>query len=51
MLRAPALYSVTITAEDPLLIQRRADLIHTAALVLSKANMIKYEKRTGTLIP
>jgi pre-mRNA-splicing helicase BRR2 len=51
MLRAPQLYSIEPSAEDPLLIQRRADLIHTAALVLSKANMIKYEKRTGTLIP
>lgn len=51
MLRAPALYGIDPTEieRDPLLVQRRADLVHTAAMILSKANMVKYEKRTGTL--
>ena len=32
---------------DPLLEKRRADLIHTAASVLDKGNLIKYDKKTG----
>lgn len=32
---------------DPQLEQRRADLIHTAASMLDKNNLIKYDKKTG----
>ena len=49
MLRNPTLYGVTLEEleQDPLLEQRRADLIHTAASVLDRANLIKYEKKSG----
>ena len=32
---------------DPLLEQRRIDLIHTAAMVLDKCALIKYERKSG----
>jgi hypothetical protein len=32
---------------DPHLEQRRADLVHTAATVLDKANLIHYDRKTG----
>lgn len=32
---------------DPYLEDRRSDLIHTAAVHLDKANLIKYDKRSG----
>jgi pre-mRNA-splicing helicase BRR2 len=49
MLRSPALYGVTPSdmAEDPLLVKRREDLIHTAATILAKGNLIKYDVKTG----
>lgn len=52
MIRTPQLYGIDNESElinDPRLLQRRADLIHTAAMLLSKAGMIKYDKRTGAL--
>nr|XP_022344638.1 U5 small nuclear ribonucleoprotein 200 kDa helicase-like [Crassostrea virginica] len=51
MLRAPSLYGVGHDAlkDDPLLQQRRKDLIHTAALTLDKNNLIKYDKKTGQI--
>lgn len=51
MLRSPQLYGIDedYATTDPLLVQRRADLIHTAAMHLSKAGMIKYDRRTGAL--
>lgn len=53
MLRSPSIYGIDPMEiqHDPLLVQRRADLIHTAAMLLQKASMIKYEKRTGALQP
>jgi len=49
MLRAPQLYGVSVDElqADPLLEQRRADLIHTAASHLDKSNLIKYDKKSG----
>lgn len=49
MLRAPQLYGVSVDdlETDPLLEKRRADLIHTAASVLDKGNLIKYDRKTG----
>ncbi|XP_061184302.1 U5 small nuclear ribonucleoprotein 200 kDa helicase-like isoform X1 [Saccostrea echinata] len=51
MLRAPALYGVShdMLKDDPLLQQRRKDLIHTAAMTLDKNNLIKYDKKTGQI--
>ncbi|MGH0130564.1 UNVERIFIED_CONTAM: hypothetical protein FKN15_015415 [Acipenser sinensis] len=50
LLRNPPLYGVSHDEKivDPLLERRRLDLVHTAALVLDKNNLIKYDKRTGT---
>lgn len=49
MLRAPAIYGVSAedVKADPYLEQRRADLVHTAALQLDKANLLKYDKKSG----
>lgn len=49
MLQAPQLYGMTVEEleADPLLEQRRADLIHTAASVLAKNNLVKYDKKSG----
>ncbi|KAI1005935.1 Pre-mRNA-splicing factor [Podosphaera aphanis] len=50
MLRSPGLYSVGADyEEDTLLEQKRVDLIHSAAVVLEKSNLIKYDKKTGRL--
>ena len=49
MLRSPQLYGVSVdeAEADPLLEQRRADLIHTAASLLDKNNLIKYDRKSG----
>uniref|UniRef100_A0A8C7M9Q2 U5 small nuclear ribonucleoprotein 200 kDa helicase n=1 Tax=Oncorhynchus kisutch TaxID=8019 RepID=A0A8C7M9Q2_ONCKI len=49
MLRNPTLYGVSHDdrSSDPLLERRRMDLIHTAANVLDKNSLVKYDKRTG----
>ncbi|EDN06152.1 hypothetical protein HCAG_02755 [Histoplasma mississippiense (nom. inval.)] len=50
MLRSPGLYSVGTDYEnDEALEQRRVDLIHSAATVLEKANLVKYDKKLGRL--
>ncbi|KAL8756676.1 MAG: hypothetical protein Q9199_002760 [Rusavskia elegans] len=50
MLRSPGLYSVGAEYEnDGALEQKRVDLIHSAATVLEKSNLVKYDKRTGKL--
>ena len=51
MLKNPSLYGVTAEEleSDPVLEQRRLDLIHTAATALFKANLIKYDRKTGNL--
>lgn len=52
MLRSPGLYSVGADyEEDNTLEQKRVDLIHSAAAVLEKSNLIKYDKKTGRLQP
>lgn len=52
MLRSPGLYSVGADyAEDEALEQKRVDLIHAAAVVLERCNLIKYDKKTGALQP
>ncbi|KAF2186853.1 Sec63-domain-containing protein [Zopfia rhizophila CBS 207.26] len=52
MLRSPGLYSVgTDYEDDEALEQKRVDLIHSAASVLERCNLIKYEKKSGKLQP
>ena len=50
MLRSPGLYSVGAEyGGDEALEQKRVDLIHSAATVLEKAGLIKYDKAMGKL--
>ncbi|KAG9255114.1 Sec63 Brl domain-containing protein [Emericellopsis atlantica] len=50
MLRSPGLYQVGAEYEDdPALEQKRVDLIHSAAMVLRKTNLVKYDEKTGRL--
>ncbi|RDW74063.1 Sec63-domain-containing protein [Coleophoma crateriformis] len=50
MLRSPGLYSVGAEYEDDhALEQKRVDLIHSAAVVLEKSNLIKYDKKSGRI--
>ena len=50
MLRSPGLYSVGAEYEsDDVLEQKRVDLVHSAATVLEKSSLVKYDKRTGKL--
>jgi pre-mRNA-splicing helicase BRR2 len=51
MLRNPSLYGVPIDEvdSDPQLSERRADLVHTAATLLDKHNLCKYDRKTGNL--
>ena len=50
MLRQPTLYGITHDQlkDDPWLEQRRKDLIHTAACMLDKHSLIRYEKKSGS---
>lgn len=50
MLRNPTLYGVSHDdrSADPLLERRRMDLVHTAANILDKNSLVKYDKRTGS---
>ena len=49
MLRSPTLYGVShdLLRNDRLLEHHREDLIHTAASLLDKHNLIRYEKKSG----
>lgn len=49
MLRNPTLYGLCVddVRADPTLLQYRTDLAHSAATVLAKQNLIKYERRSG----
>jgi pre-mRNA-splicing helicase BRR2 len=50
MLRSPGLYSVGADYEnDDALEQKRVDLVHSAATILERAGLVKYEKKTGRL--
>ncbi|KAG7006014.1 pre-mRNA-splicing factor brr2 [Physcia stellaris] len=50
MLRSPGLYSVGADYEDDdALEQKRVDLVHSAATVLEKSNLVKYDKKSGKL--
>ena len=49
MLIYPVLYSVGIDylEDDPMLVQKRADIARTAATMLKKCHLIKYERSSG----
>ncbi|KAG5462684.1 MAG: Sec63 Brl domain-containing protein, partial [Olpidium bornovanus] len=51
MLRNGPLYGVSNDdqSEDPYLEQKRVDLVHSAATVLEKCGLVKYDRRTGKL--
>lgn len=48
MLKSPGLYGVSVDyQDDPALIQKRADIAHSAAVLLEKCQLLKYERTTG----
>ncbi|KAF8707564.1 Sec63 protein, partial [Rhizoctonia solani] len=49
MLQTPVLYGIGVdySEDDPHLIQKRADIAHTAAVMLEKCNLLKYDRKTG----
>jgi pre-mRNA-splicing helicase BRR2 len=49
MLKNPVLYGVSVEEleRDSTLMQRRIDLAHSAALVLDKSGLIRYDRRSG----
>ena len=53
MLRNPALYGIinpeVVLNDDPTLKKRRLDLVHTAACILEKSFLIRYDKKSGAL--
>ncbi|KZZ89423.1 Sec63 domain protein [Moelleriella libera RCEF 2490] len=50
MLRSPGLYQVGAEYEDDeTLEQKRVDLVHSAALILRKSNLIRYDEKSGKL--
>lgn len=50
MIRSPGLYSVGADYDsDEALEQKRVDLIHSAAVVLERAGLVKYDKKAGGL--
>lgn len=53
MMCNPPLYGVPLDAidSDPLLKERRADLCHSAAVLLDRHGLIKYDRRSGALRP
>jgi pre-mRNA-splicing helicase BRR2 len=51
MLRNPTLYGISHDAikEDPLLETHRSNLIYTAASILDKSNLVKFDRKSGQL--
>jgi pre-mRNA-splicing helicase BRR2 len=50
MLQSPSLYSVGpdyISPDDPSLIQKRSDIIHSAAVLLEKCQLVRYDRVSG----
>lgn len=52
MLQTPVLYGIGVdySDDDPHLIQKRADIAHTAAVMLEKCNLLKYDRKTGAFV-
>ncbi|KAK9487748.1 Sec63 Brl domain-containing protein [Lipomyces starkeyi] len=52
MLRSPELYHVGVDyKDDKALEQKRLDLTHSAAVVLEKCNLLRYDRKTGKVQP
>lgn len=53
MMKTPQTYQIPVEdmEDDQLLIKRRSNLIHSAALILNKNNLIRYDRRAGTFTP
>lgn len=49
MLRSPALYGAPSDGDDSGLAGYRADLVHSAAVVLDRCNLVKYDRKSGAL--
>ena len=52
MLRNPQLYGIGTTdllQSDPTLINKRQELVHSAASILQKSHLIKYDRASGLL--
>eukprot|EP00602_Paraphysomonas_sp_CaronLab_P009686 CAMPEP_0185022718 /NCGR_PEP_ID=MMETSP1103-20130426/5423_1 /TAXON_ID=36769 /ORGANISM="Paraphysomonas bandaiensis, Strain Caron Lab Isolate" /LENGTH=2181 /DNA_ID=CAMNT_0027554929 /DNA_START=20 /DNA_END=6565 /DNA_ORIENTATION=+ len=49
MLRNPEMYSISADElnSDPVLMQRRMDLAHSAAVILDRHNLIRYDRKSG----
>lgn len=49
MLKSPGLYGVGVDyqEDDDGLIQKRADIVHSAAALLEKCHLLKYERSSG----
>ena len=49
MFKMPSVYGISPSEveSDPILLQRRTDLVHTAANILDKHGLIKYDKKSG----
>ncbi|KAG6332314.1 hypothetical protein ID866_6773, partial [Astraeus odoratus] len=48
MLKSPGLYGVGADyQDDDALVQKRADIVHSAAAILEKCHLIKYERASG----
>ena len=52
MLKSPSVYNISEEEikEDKMLLKRRSNLIHSAAILLQKNNLIKYDIKTGEFI-
>ena len=50
MCHSPSLYGIDADTiqRDPYLLQRRVDLVHSAAVQLAKNGLIRYERKTGS---
>lgn len=49
MRRNPSLYGVELDEDDRTLVRMRLNLVHSAALKLMKAGMVRYDRKSGTL--
>ena len=52
MLNKPTVYHLTPeeVANDPYLEQRQIVSVHSASMLLDKSNLIKYDKKSGTIL-
>ncbi|EHS62613.1 uncharacterized protein PGTG_22588 [Puccinia graminis f. sp. tritici CRL 75-36-700-3] len=48
-LENPSLYGFQHDPEDPLLLQKRTHIVHTAICILEKSGLAKYDRKTGLI--